>query len=77
MLKSEKVPLEETLIVSLGLLAGRERKVEVLVSVISHPLLTLTSVSVLSLVDKHCSGQSVSLPGLCYCMFMHFLLSIY
>ena len=38
MLKSDKVLLEETLIVSLGLLAGRERKVETGVAALTAQL---------------------------------------
>ena len=49
MLKSEKVPLEETLIVSLDLLAGRESKVETGVAALTAQL---TSEVVNELVEE-------------------------
>ena len=56
MLKSEKVPLEETLIVSLGLLAGRERKVDKLETGVAALTAQLTSEVVDELVEEVAMG---------------------
>ena len=55
MLKSEKVPLEETLIVSLGL-AGRERKVDKLETGVAALTAQLTSEVVDELVEEVAMG---------------------
>ena len=65
MLKSEKVPLEETLIVSLGLLAGRERKVETGVAALTAQLTSevvdeLVEEVAMDIVGKYKAAQNVA-----------------
>ena len=65
MLKSENVPLEETLIVSLGLLAGRERKVETGVAALTAQLTSevvdeLVEEVAMDIVGKYKAAQNVA-----------------
>ena len=65
MLKSEKVPLEETLIVSLDLLAGRERKVETGVAALTAQLTSevvdeLVEEVAMGIVGKYKAAQNVA-----------------
>ena len=65
MLKSDKVPLEETLIVSLGLLSGRERKVETGVAALTAQLTSevvdeLVEEVAMDIVGKYKAAQNVA-----------------
>ena len=65
MLKSDKVPLEETLIVSLGLLAGRERKLETGVAALTAQLTSevvdeLVEEVAMGIVGKYKAAQNVA-----------------